>query len=122
MKITKFSKSVNETLDSSKLYSTEEAISMLMSFKRESFNESVDVAFNFAQCLIKASLILCLFERALTCTFAVGTDLNLYLLCASTRRMSHPTDEVLPATPTDGVDDDIERITCGDDFSLISCL
>ena len=46
MKITKFSKSVNETLDSSKLYSTEEAISMLMSFKRESFNESVDVAFN----------------------------------------------------------------------------
>ena len=46
MKITKFSKSVNETLDSSKLYSTEEAINMLMSFKRESFNESVDVAFN----------------------------------------------------------------------------
>ena len=46
MKITKFSKSVNETLDSSKLYSTEQAINMLMSFKRESFNESVDVAFN----------------------------------------------------------------------------
>ena len=46
MKITKFSKSVNETLDSSKLYSTEEAINMLMSFKRESFNESVDVAYN----------------------------------------------------------------------------
>ena len=46
MKVTKFSKSVNETLDSSKLYSTEEAINMLMSFKRESFNESVDVAFN----------------------------------------------------------------------------
>ena len=46
MKVTKFSKSVNETLDSSKLYSSEEAINMLMSFKRESFNESVDVAFN----------------------------------------------------------------------------
>ncbi len=46
MKVTKFSKSVNETLDSSKLYSLEEAFNMLMSFKRESFNESVDVAFN----------------------------------------------------------------------------
>ena len=46
MKITKFSKSVNETLDSSKLYSLEEAFNILMSFKRESFNESVDVAFN----------------------------------------------------------------------------
>ena len=46
MKATKFSKSVNETLDSSKLYSLEEAFNMLMSFKRESFNESVDVAFN----------------------------------------------------------------------------
>ena len=46
MKVTKFSKSVNETLDSSKLYSLEEAFKMLMSFKRESFNESVDVAFN----------------------------------------------------------------------------
>jgi len=46
MKVTKFSKSVNETLDSSKLYSIEEAFNMLMSFKRESFNESVDVAFN----------------------------------------------------------------------------
>ena len=44
MKVTKFSKSVNETLDSSKLYSLEEAFNMLMSFKRESFNESVDVA------------------------------------------------------------------------------
>ena len=41
MKVTKFSKSVNETLDSSKLYSLEEAFNMLMSFKRESFNESV---------------------------------------------------------------------------------
>jgi large subunit ribosomal protein L1 len=46
MKVTKFSKSVNETLDPSKLYSLEEAFNMLMSFKRESFNESVDVAFN----------------------------------------------------------------------------
>ena len=46
MKVTKFSKSVNETLDSSKLYSLEEAFNILMSFKRESFNESVDVAFN----------------------------------------------------------------------------
>ena len=46
MKVTKFSKSVNETLDSSKLYNIEEAFSMLMNFKRESFNESVDVAFN----------------------------------------------------------------------------
>ena len=46
MKVTKFSKSVNETLDSSKLYSLEEAFNILMSFKRKSFNESVDVAFN----------------------------------------------------------------------------
>ena len=46
MKETKFSKSVNETLDSSKLYKIEEAFSLLMNFKRESFNESVDVAFN----------------------------------------------------------------------------
>ena len=46
MKVTKFSKSVNETLDSSKLYNIEEAFNMLMSFKRESFSESVDVAFN----------------------------------------------------------------------------
>ena len=46
MKSTKFSKSVNEKLDSSKLYKIEEAFSMLMNFKRESFNESVDVAFN----------------------------------------------------------------------------
>lgn len=46
MKITKFSKSVNETLDVTKLYDVEEAFSMMMSFKRKSFNESVDVAFN----------------------------------------------------------------------------
>ena len=46
MKVTKFSKSVNEKLDSSKFYKIEEAFSLLMNFKRESFNESVDVAFN----------------------------------------------------------------------------
>ena len=46
MKVTKFSKSVNETLDSSKFYKVEDAFSMLMNFKRDSFNESVDVAFN----------------------------------------------------------------------------
>ena len=34
----------------------------------------------------------------------------------------HPSSEVLTATPTHGVDDDIGRITYGDDFSLISCL
>lgn len=46
MKITKFSKSVYESLDVTKLYDIEEAFSMMMNFKRESFNESVDVAFN----------------------------------------------------------------------------
>ena len=46
MKVTKFSKSVNEKLDSSKFYKIEEAFSLLMNFKRESFNESVDVAYN----------------------------------------------------------------------------
>ena len=46
MKITKFSKSVNETIDVTKLYDVEEAFSMMMSFKRKSFHESVDVAFN----------------------------------------------------------------------------
>src|SRR5210317_2198283 len=46
MKITKFSKSVNEKIDSSKFYNIDEAVSLLMNFKRESFSESVDVAFN----------------------------------------------------------------------------
>ena len=46
MKITKFSKSVYESLDATKLYDIEEAFSMMMNFKRESFNESVDVTFN----------------------------------------------------------------------------
>ena len=46
MKITKFSKAVSEKLDNSKLYNIEEAFNMLMTFKREAFTESVDVAFN----------------------------------------------------------------------------
>ena len=46
MKLTKFSKSVIEKLDSSKLYNVEEAFSLMMNFKRDAFNESVDVAFN----------------------------------------------------------------------------
>ena len=46
MKMTKFSKSVYESLDVTKLYDIEEAFSMIMNFKRDSFNESVDVAFN----------------------------------------------------------------------------
>ena len=46
MKLTKFSKSVIEKLDSSKLYNVEEALSLMMNFKRDAFNESVDVAFN----------------------------------------------------------------------------
>ena len=35
MKVTKFSKSVNETLDVSKSYDIEEAFSMMMNFKRK---------------------------------------------------------------------------------------
>ena len=46
MKLTKFSKSVMEKLNSSKLYNVEEALSLMMNFKRDAFNESVDVAFN----------------------------------------------------------------------------
>ena len=46
MKLTKFSKSVIEKLNSSKLYNVEEALSLMMNFKRDAFNESVDVAFN----------------------------------------------------------------------------
>ena len=46
MKLTKFSKSVIEKLNSSKLYKVEEALSLMMNFKRDAFNESVDVAFN----------------------------------------------------------------------------
>ena len=46
MKVTKFSKSVNEKIDSSNVYNIDEAVSLLMNFKREAFSESVDVAFN----------------------------------------------------------------------------
>ena len=46
MKLTKFSKSVIEKLNSSKLYNVEEALGLMMNFKRDAFNESVDVAFN----------------------------------------------------------------------------
>lgn len=46
MKLTKFSKSVMEKLNLSKLYNVEEALSLMMNFKRDAFNESVDVAFN----------------------------------------------------------------------------
>ena len=45
-KKTKFSKLVNEKIDSSKLYTIDEALSMLMEFKRDSFVESVDIAYN----------------------------------------------------------------------------
>ena len=46
MKKTKFSKLVNEKIDSSKTYTIDEALSMLMEFKRASFAESVDVSYN----------------------------------------------------------------------------
>ena len=45
-KKTKFSKLVNEKIDSSKMYTVDEAVSIIMEFKRESFVESVDVAYN----------------------------------------------------------------------------
>ena len=45
-KKTKFSKLVNEKIDSSKTYTIDEAISMIMEFKRPSFVESIDVAYN----------------------------------------------------------------------------
>ena len=43
---TKLSKLVNEKIDSSKTYTIDEAVSIIMEFKRESFVESVDVAYN----------------------------------------------------------------------------
>jgi len=46
MKATKFSKSVLGKIDSSKFYDIDEAMSLLMEFKRSTFAESVDVAFN----------------------------------------------------------------------------
>ena len=45
-KKTKFSKLVNEKIDSSKTYTIDEAVSIIMEFKRASFVESVDVAYN----------------------------------------------------------------------------
>ena len=41
-KKTKFSKLVNEKIDSSKTYTIDEAVSIIMEFKRASFVESVD--------------------------------------------------------------------------------
>ena len=64
MKNTKFAKLVSEKLDSSKSYSIDEAMSLLMELKRSSFAESVDVAFNLgvdprhAEENIRLSLIL----------------------------------------------------------------
>jgi len=46
MKKTKFSKLVNEKMDSSKTHTIDEAISLLMEFKKTSFAESVDVSYN----------------------------------------------------------------------------
>jgi len=45
-KKTKFSKLVNEKIDSSKTYTIDEAVSIIMEFKRASFVESVDIAYN----------------------------------------------------------------------------
>ena len=45
-KKTKFSKLVNEKIDSSKTHTIDEALSIIMEFKRGSFVESVDVAYN----------------------------------------------------------------------------
>ena len=42
-KKTKFSKLVNEKIDSSKTYTIDEAVSIIMEFKRETFVDSVDV-------------------------------------------------------------------------------
>ena len=64
MRNTKFAKSVSEKLDTSKSYSIDEAMSLLMELKRSSFAESVDVAFNLgvdprhAEENIRLSLIL----------------------------------------------------------------
>ena len=46
MKTTKFSKLVLDKIDNSKFYDIDEAMSLLMEFKRSTFAESVDVAFN----------------------------------------------------------------------------
>ena len=46
MKTTKFSKLVLDKIDNSKFYDIDEAMSLLIEFKRSTFAESVDVAFN----------------------------------------------------------------------------
>ena len=46
MKNTKFSKLVSEKVDLTKFFSVDEALGFVMEFKKESFDESVDVAFN----------------------------------------------------------------------------
>ena len=46
MKTTKFSKLFLDKIDNSKFYDIDEAMSLLMEFKRSTFAESVDVAFN----------------------------------------------------------------------------
>ena len=46
MKNTKFSKLVTEKVDLTKFFNVDEALGFVMEFKKESFDESVDVAFN----------------------------------------------------------------------------
>ena len=46
MKSTKFSKLVSEKVDLTKFFNVDEALGFVMEFKKESFDESVDVAFN----------------------------------------------------------------------------
>ena len=46
MKSTKFSKLVSEKVDLTKFFNVDEALEFVMEFKKESFDESVDVAFN----------------------------------------------------------------------------
>ena len=46
MKNTKFSKLVSEKVDLTKFFNVDEALEFVMEFKKESFDESVDVAFN----------------------------------------------------------------------------
>ena len=46
MKNTKFSKLVSEKVDLTKFFNVDEALGFVMEFKKETFDESVDVAFN----------------------------------------------------------------------------
>ena len=46
MKNTKFSKLVSEKVDLTKFFNVDDALGFVMEFKKESFDESVDVAFN----------------------------------------------------------------------------